>query len=133
MAYSYTISSDNSGSGEITVSIVETETGTGAGDVVPIDLGAPLRAVSLVSLKASFGVAGGASTVQPVIYSASTETFPLLEYQTETAAAQVYDQTYSGLATGTDGKLYYRSKPDVQQSASGTVISTLKLRYGWKQ
>jgi len=134
MAYSYAITDHRSGSGELTIEITETEVDpTSVGDVVPIDLGAPYRAVSLVSLKASFGVTAGATTLQPAIYNSANTGFALLEYQTATAAAQVYDQTYSGLATGSDGKLYYRSIPDNAQTSGGTVITVLKLRYGWSQ
>lgn len=134
MAYSYGITEHRSGSGELTIEITETEVDPAAiGDVVPIDLGAPYRAVTLVSCKAYLGVAGGATTVQPEIYNSANTGFGLLEYQTATAAAQVYDQTYSGLATGSDGKIYYRSKPDNAQTALGTIVTVLKLRYGWSQ
>lgn len=131
MAYSYTVDELRSGPIEVTYVISENNVDP-ATSVVEIDIGAPDRALTLCTLKSLLNIAGGATTLQPEISASAGGWFGQLQYRTATAGAPIYDQTFTAIRAGSDGKIYLKTKPDVAQSTGGNVVTYLKIRYGWK-
>jgi len=118
---------ENLGEGNWQINIVETECALAdepAGLLLPFKTYTVLR---VTSEKA----AGAAATLNGILGRA-TNPATSTEYET-TAAALVDEQPLrpTKARTGADGKVYWRTRPDV--GADNTVTSSVRIREGWDE